>query len=717
MIYGEDVNVEFDVENLTFVNLTVFDVNGDPVFSVVSDSSPVSLPVLAAGHYNVTVVGLESENYTGSSDSVVFDVIRAGSSVVIHPIEDVVFDVGAYIEYDVENLTVINVTVFDAEGNMVFSVITENMSITLPILPIGHYNVSVVNVGNKNIIESSDSAEFNVANAGSSVVVHPVDDVVYGNEVLVEFEVVNRTVINVTVFDAEGNPVFSEIAEGISISIPVLAAGRYNVTVVNVGNENFTSSSDSAVFNVMKAGSSIVLHPIDDMVYGNEFDVVFDVVNRTVVNVTVFDAEGNVVFSEIADGTSITIPVLAAGKYNVTVVNAENENFTGSSDSAVFSIYKYNSTIDINPIDDQIYGNDIIVEITGENLTTINMAVYDENGREVFNQNTTEYIITLPILPVGTYLINVTNYPTDNVSGSYASRTFNIIPMNTNITITLIPESIKYDDVVTATFTLTGDDGKPIDGEIEIICNDQIEKLEVIDGKATKVFTNLPSGENVIMATYYGDRNIKGSVAIVNFDVDELDTQIIYQDMKTKAVSPLDPKTGEWFTWKLLDSNGKPMANVPMQIGFNGVVYDEKNGIVTDENGTAKLQINLGYKGDYTFAICYLGDENHRASFVVAKIVVEAQTPALTVPNKSYKATAKTKTLTATFKTAKGTAIAGKKVSFTVNGKTYSAKTNDKGVASVNVSLNTKGSYKFTAKYAGDSTYAAITKTATLILS
>ena len=154
-----------------------------------------------------------------------------------------------------------------------------------------------------------------------------------------------------------------------------------------------------------------------------------------------------------------------------------------------------------------------------------------------------------------------------------------------------------------------------------------------------------------------------------------------------------------------------------MQIGFNGVIYDEKNGIVTDENGTAKLQINLGYKGAYTFAICFLGDDNHNASFAVAKITVATQTPTLSVPNKSYKASAKTKALTATFKTVKGTAIANKQISFTVDGKTYKAKTNANGVATVNVSITKKGSYAVTAKYAGDSTYSAVTKKATLKIS
>ena len=201
-----------------------------------------------------------------------------------------------------------------------------------------------------------------------------------------------------------------------------------------------------------------------------------------------------------------------------------------------------------------------------------------------------------------------------------------------------------------------------------------------------------------------------------NITTERKATEIIYSDMNTTAVSPLDPRTGEWFTWRLVDGDGKPLANTPMQIGFNGVIYDEKNGMVTDENGYAKLQINLGYKGDYTFAITYLGNDLYNASFVVAKIKVATQTGSLTVPNKSYAASAKTKSLTATFKTKSGKVVANKKISFTVNGKTYSAKTNDKGVATVNVSLNKKGTYSFTAKFAGDSTYTEMSKTAKLTI-
>ena len=184
------------------------------------------------------------------------------------------------------------------------------------------------------------------------------------------------------------------------------------------------------------------------------------------------------------------------------------------------------------------------------------------------------------------------------------------------------------------------------------------------------------------------------------------------KNMTTTAVAAADGRIGKYFTVTLRDRNGTAIAGKNIQIGFNGKTYKK----TTDEKGSAKLQINLPKAGTYTFAIGFLGDLDYMGAFQVAKITVKKQSPKLTTASKSYKATAKTKTLTATFKTANGKAVKGKKISFTVNGKTYTAKTNSKGVASVKVSLNKKGSYSFTVKYAGDNTFAAVKKSAKLTL-
>ena len=189
-------------------------------------------------------------------------------------------------------------------------------------------------------------------------------------------------------------------------------------------------------------------------------------------------------------------------------------------------------------------------------------------------------------------------------------------------------------------------------------------------------------------------------------------TKIDCSNMTTTAVASADGRVGEYFVVTLKDENGTVLANKEIKIGFNGRVYDR----TTDENGSAKLQINLAYKGTYTFAIGFLGDEDYLGAFEVAKISVSKQSPKIITASKSYKSGAKTKSLTASFKSVNGNPVSCKKITFTVNGKTYTAKTNSNGVATVKVSLNKKGTYSFTVKYAGDDTFAAVTTKAKLTI-
>ncbi len=182
-----------------------------------------------------------------------------------------------------------------------------------------------------------------------------------------------------------------------------------------------------------------------------------------------------------------------------------------------------------------------------------------------------------------------------------------------------------------------------------------------------------------------------------------LETSIVYTDMVTESVLKVDGRVGKYFTVKLVDNKKKALANVPIKIGFNGVIYNR----TTNASGQARLQINLAKVTLYTFAISYLGDEKYQASFAVAKIAVNKHTPKLAAPAKTFKANAKTKTVTATLKSANGNAIKGKKISFTVNGKTYTGTTNAKGLASVKISLSKKGTYTAIAKFAGDSSIKA----------
>jgi hypothetical protein len=57
-----------------------------------------------------------------------------------------------------------------------------------------------------------------------------------------------------------------------------------------------------------------------------------------------------------------------------------------------------------------------------------------------------------------------------------------------------------------------------------------------------------------------------------------------------------------------------------------------------------------------------------------------------------------------------------KKITLTLNGKTYTAKTNSKGQATFKLSITKKGTFSATVKFDGDKTYAASSKSAKITI-
>ncbi|WP_405290934.1 Ig-like domain-containing protein [Methanobrevibacter sp.] len=193
----------------------------------------------------------------------------------------------------------------------------------------------------------------------------------------------------------------------------------------------------------------------------------------------------------------------------------------------------------------------------------------------------------------------------------------------------------------------------------------------------------------------------------------QLEVEIDAEGVKATAVNVVvDGENGKNLTITLKDQFGNAIINKLVHIALDNKVYD----LETDADGKVNVQLNIAKAGKYVAAITILGDNTFAGEFKVVDITVNKQTPKLTVAKKTYKAKAKTKKLTATFKSAKGKAIKGKKITFKLKGKTYTAKTNAKGVATVKVKITKKGTHTFTAKFAGDSTYKAVSKSNKLII-
>ena len=135
----------------------------------------------------------------------------------------------------------------------------------------------------------------------------------------------------------------------------------------------------------------------------------------------------------------------------------------------------------------------------------------------------------------------------------------------------------------------------------------------------------------------------------------------------------------------LVTKDGKAVgAGEVVKITFNGLTKNVK----TDNDGYATLKLDAAPK-TYTIKAAYNGVT--KSTKVTIKNILKAS-------NISKKKSKKIK-FSATLKNSKGKVIVGKKITFKFKGKTYSAKTNKKGVAKISLKNLKVGKYAITSKY------------------
>ena len=158
----------------------------------------------------------------------------------------------------------------------------------------------------------------------------------------------------------------------------------------------------------------------------------------------------------------------------------------------------------------------------------------------------------------------------------------------------------------------------------------------------------------------------------------------------------------------LKDSNGNLLSGAKVTVDLNGA-----KTYTTDNKGQVKVAIGSLVPKEYAASINFAGNDNYLASSAVARVTVKKASPKMTAKAKSFKFEDKTKIYKITLKDNNGKAMKNKKVTLKVNGKTYTAKTNSKGVATFKIKkLSKKGEYTAVIKYAGDKYYLKASKKA-----
>lgn len=240
----------------------------------------------------------------------------------------------------------------------------------------------------------------------------------------------------------------------------------------------------------------------------------------------------------------------------------------------------------------------------------------------------------------------------------------------TNITSPIVAEDLEmfYKNGTRYEVTIIDSNGNPLANQTVTITINGIDYTRITNENGiASLAINLNPGIYTVTATFNGT-SINSTITVLS---------TLTSDNVIKYY-----KNGTQYYVTVVDGQGNPIANQKVYLNINGVIYER----ITNENGTAKLNINLN-PGNYIITVTGPNGEMKSNNItVLSKLVSEDLTKEF---NKSA-------TYNVTVLDDNGNPVANQTVSLNVNGVIYERVTDENGVARLNINL-LPGNYIITA--------------------
>ena len=724
-------------ENVT-INVTLLGVNGEGLnetFNVIVNNAEYTVTVsngtgsfnvsgLAPGHYSALGIFPGNDNYNGAYATGLFTVLYP-LPILNVTVEDITYGEDA----------VINITLTEADGTPldgriglsvggIFSLDTTILgfaSIKVPNLPANEngWAITVYYLPDEEHINTMNDTEIvKVAKAASTIDLTGPDDINIGENAEFTATIGAKSdvfVLNIWVDGKEyilmGPAEWDSNVASFMITPEWLPEARdYNITVQFKGNENYTASeniSQILTVNKIDAGNVIQISG-STVIYGE---------NATVTVELPMDAEGNVTvtipgvgtFNETVEGgiAVVEIPGLGAGLYELFAVEYSGDNrYTSHTGMATVEVKKAKSSVEIKPIAEVTYGNNVTIGYTVLNATTIKINVAYGGLVPVyyvtFDANVSKYdgSLVLPNLAAGEYFVVVENDGNDNYTFSAAPAEFTINKAETTMQTEISPNIKAGDANVVVQVVLpenaTGKVMLLIDGEpTNQMGYDLINGTVNITVPAD--FVN--AGKRSYYVIYDGDDNYTSAYDLKSFEVSKADPMVVI------AVIP--------------DINNKEPAAVSIFVGnitggltvarATGQILIEGYGVARLENledGISNLNLTDIVPGDYEIKVTYLGDDNFNNATNSTKFTVPKRAATVELTNVTANILGGQN---ATFTVNMNPDSANGNVTIYIDGTEYATVVLDDEYANATVSIPDlgEGEHKIGVKYNGNDHYNA----------
>ncbi|WP_298501313.1 Ig-like domain repeat protein, partial [uncultured Methanobrevibacter sp.] len=707
--YRVTIDVNVDATATGFVKVKL----GDTIFNVeLIDGAGSVTTNLVAGSYYADLTYLGDDNFNQNSTIVTF--------TVVDPVKEstpISIDIGVdennvtfYANVDNRATGIVKYEVTGPEHYVLYVDVIDGVAYLYDILVPGDYTVVATYMGDDKFNTNITSEQFTVK--GHVKVDTPIKADAYVNGYRVTIDV--NVDANATGFVKVkiGDSIFNvELVNGEGSFINTFAAGSYTADLTYLGDDNFNQNSTIVTFTVVDVAKENTTISMDLGIDENNVTFTVNVnPNATgLVKLEVTGPEYYVLYVDVVNGVGYLYDILVPGDYTVVATYLGDSRYNTNVTSQDFTVKapKPEANITVDVPSDIKAGEDTPITVDAPGATGNVTVIVDGVATEVpIVDGKANY--TIPGLDVGEHTVEVVYNGDETHAPSKLTKAISVGPKASEFTEIVI----SGDAVITV---------KLVDGTGAPIANADL--TYTINGKAftaktdDKGIVSINASSNSVVELKYAGSDlispVNTTITIKDLAPVRASTVIVGNNYTQSAIEYRAGERGQNFTVQLVDANGVPLANKTVYIGYNGKSLER----TTDENGFARVQINLQDANRLTFAVAFLGDEDYNATLSVYLITITKKPVTISAAAKTYKASAKTKKYTVTLKTIKGASAdgktyfaAGKKVTMKINGKTYTAKTNAKGQATFSLKIIKKGKFSASIKYAGDNTYESASK-------
>ena len=567
------------------------------------------------------------------------------------------------------------------------------------------------------------------------------------------------------VYDSNNNEKISELYSGTAapysrtytIAANELSAGNYTIKIINVKDSKVMSTAALKVNNVVSKYPSYSDYSVKisdtNITYGYSGTISMNITPSSMSSyqycyyLYIYDSNNNEKLSELYYDTSASYSktyTIAANKLSVGTYTIKIINFQDSEEMASAKlIVSNNPTSSIYSV--KVSDTNMYLESTEYIYMTINPAskakykynyylkIYDSNNNEKISKEYSStngdtyksYYIGSNLLSVGTYTVKIINYADNNVMSTSKLTVKSYDPLASEYSVKVSDISMYYGSsgFISMNITPASFSDFKYNYYLKVYDSNNNEMFSKGYYSTTAAYskTYIINANSLSVGTY--------TIKIINYKDNNLMDSAILTVMPKNVVNlnaPLSIYTtynsmNKYYDSELVitlqDEYGHDLLGELVTVNLNGKTITKTiDYVLSSSQGELYGAIfelsdfNLIPK-TYSAKITFDGNKLYEKSEFITKVTIKKATPKITAKAKTFKKSVKTKKYTITLKNNLNKVMKNTKVTIKVNKKTYTAKTNSKGVATFKITkLTKKGTFKSVITYNGDKYYNKVTK-------